>query len=125
MAGLLNARKFLGGLPPLLWVTAAMYAQTFPSSTLPRLIKATTPTYTKEAVEAKLEGTVVLALTVETDGKPSEITVIRGLGKGLDEKAVECLEQWRFAPAENGMGTISAKARAEIIFRLWQGTISK
>jgi TonB family protein len=120
MAALLNARTLLGKLAPLLLVTAAIHAQTFPSSTPPRAIKTTTPTYTKEAVEAKVEGTVVLAFTVESDGKASKITVIRGLGKGLDEKAVECLEQWRFAPARNGTGTTSAKARAEVVFRLSQ-----
>jgi TonB family protein len=120
MAALLNARTLLGKLAPLLLVTAAIHAQTFPSSTPPCAIKTTTPTYTKEAAEAKVEGTVVLAFTVESDGKASEITVIRGLGKGLDEKAVESLAQWRFAPARNGMGTASAKAGAEMMFRLSQ-----
>jgi len=69
-------------------------------------------------MEARPEGTVVLAFTVGTDGKPSGIKVVRGLGKGLDEKAVESMEQWRFVPATSGVETIPAKAQAEISFRL-------
>jgi TonB family protein len=118
MARLLNAIRVLGWLAPLLWVTAPIYAQTFPSDSPPRPIKTASPDYTKEAIEAKLEGTVLLAFTVETDGTPSEIRVVRGLGNGLDEKAIECLKQWRFAPAKNGTETVSARASAEIRFRL-------
>lgn len=51
------------------------------STSPPRLIKSATPAYTEEAVEAKVEGIVMLAFIVETDGKPSEIRVVRGLGK--------------------------------------------
>ncbi len=40
-------------------------------------------------MKAKIEGTVVLRAIVRVDGIPSEITVDRGLEKGLDQKAVD------------------------------------
>jgi len=57
--------------------------------------------YTNEALAAKIEGDVILSLMVGPDDVPSDIKVVRGLGMGLDEKAVECLQPWRFKPATN------------------------
>jgi periplasmic protein TonB len=48
----------------------------------------------------------------------TEIKVTRGLGKGLDEKAVECLRKWRFSPATRHGEPVPAKATVEIVFRL-------
>jgi periplasmic protein TonB len=85
----------------------------------PRLIHKTEPQYTKEARAAKLQGEVHLSLMIGADGVPSDIKVDRGLGMGLDEKAVECLRQWRFKPAIDYFGEpVSAKARVDISFRL-------
>jgi periplasmic protein TonB len=57
---------------------------------------------------------------VGIDGTPAEIKVVRGLGKGLDEKAVECLRQWRFAPALNHGDPRPMKVTTEVEFRLPQ-----
>jgi len=105
----------LAVLPAMLWVTEA---QTFPSTVPPRVVKTTVPEYTKEAREAGIEGNVILSFTVEIDGTPSGITVTKGLGRGLDEKATECLSHWRFAPATNGGTAVAARATAQISFRL-------
>ncbi len=102
----------------LLSLVIAADSQTFPTTYPARVLKSARPTYTQEALDAKLEGAVLLSFTVETDGTPSEIIVLRSLGKGLDEKAVECLQQWRFHPATNSLGPIPSKVRAEISFRL-------
>jgi TonB family protein len=48
--------------------------------------------YTKQALDAKIEGSVTLYAVIGTDGVPSDISVINGLGSGLDEKAVECFQ---------------------------------
>jgi protein TonB len=53
---------------------------------------------------------------------PSEIKVVRGLGSGLDEKAVECLQQWRFTPAMRNGEPVPEKASVEINFRIAPGT---
>ena len=41
----------------------------------------------------------MLRTVIDENGTPTQIAVIRGLGSGLDEKAIECVKQWRFRPA--------------------------
>ena len=57
------------------------------------------PEFSEEARKAKFSGSVYVYLWVGTDGKPSHVRVIRGVGMGLDEKAVEAVRQYRFQPA--------------------------
>ncbi|HWG18609.1 MAG TPA: TonB family protein [Acidobacteriaceae bacterium] len=53
--------------------------------------------------DSKFEGTVLVQLIVNDDGRPENVHVVRGVGMGLDEKAVEAVRQYRFRPAmENG-----------------------
>ncbi len=59
-------------------------------------------------------GTVVECL----DEKCTEIKVVKGLGKGLDEKAVECLQKWHFKPGAHNSEPVSVKATMEFNFRL-------
>ena len=84
----------------------------------PRVIHKADPEYTPEALEAKLVGEVILSLVVDTEGTPTEIKLIKGLGKGLDEKAVECLQKWRFKPGMRNGEPVPIKATVEINFRL-------
>ena len=77
-----------------------------PGSAFPKVIHRVAPEYTPEALEAKLEGSVNLSAMIGTDGVPSDIKVTKSLGKGLDQKAVECFKKWRFSPAtRNGEPT--------------------
>ena len=59
------------------------------------------PQYTEEARKARLQGSVILEVEVRPGGTvdPDSITVIQGLGMGLDEKAIEVVQQWTFKPA--------------------------
>ncbi len=104
---------------PLL-LAAMAAAQTFPSpNTLPpKVVHRVEPKYTREALEAKLRGTVLLSAIIGTDGRASDIKVVRGLGMGLDEKAIECLAQWRFTPGTQSGAPIAAKVSIEMNFRL-------
>jgi TonB family protein len=87
---------------------------TFP----PALIHRTSPEYTDQAKAAKWQGTVVLSLTVDETGKPTDIAVKKSLGLGLDAKAVEAVSQWQFRPATKDGKAVAAKATIEINFRL-------
>jgi len=103
----------------LLVAVVSLRSQEISHTTEPRLIHKVELQYTKEALEAKLEGDVTLSLTVGADGVPSDIKLVRGVGMGLDEKAVECLQQWRFKPAIDYFGEpVSAKAKVVMNFRL-------
>ena len=66
----------------------------------PRLIYKTAPEYTPEARQARLEGDVLLSADIGLMGKAENIEVMRALGHGLDQKAIECLRKWRFRPAQ-------------------------
>jgi len=57
------------------------------------------PPFSDEAVRAKVQGIVTLALVVQPDGRATDIRVVHGVGLGLDEKAAETLRTWRFYPA--------------------------
>jgi TonB family protein len=83
-----------------------------------RIIHQVAPDYTKEAGDAKIQGFVSLSATVSIDGIASEIKVVRGLGHGLDKKAVQCLQKWRFSPASLYGDPISTSATFLIYFRL-------
>jgi TonB family protein len=65
----------------------------------PRLVSKVDPEYTEQARRSGLRGTVLLRTVIDENGMPTQIAVIRGLGSGLDEKAIECVKQWRFRPA--------------------------
>jgi len=57
------------------------------------------PSYSDEARVAKVFGSVVLHFIVTEEGHATNIQVKHSLGHGLDEKAVEAVENWRFTPA--------------------------
>ncbi|MDE3198017.1 MAG: M56 family metallopeptidase [Acidobacteriota bacterium] len=76
------------------------------------------PEYTTEAHDAKLQGAVVLSLVVGTDGKAHDINIVKHLGSGLDEKAVEAVQKWRFNPGQKDGHLVSVRAQIEINFRL-------
>ena len=76
------------------------------------------PQYSEEALEAKLQGSVRVSMMVDEAGKPTDIKVIRPLGLGLDEKAVEAASQWRFKPGTKNGEAVPVAAQIEITFRL-------
>jgi protein TonB len=55
--------------------------------------------FSEEARKAKFSGNVLVYLWIDTDGKPSHVRVVRPIGMGLDEKAVEAVRQYKFKPA--------------------------
>ncbi len=55
--------------------------------------------YSDEAVKAKYQGTVEILATITPDGRATDIHIIKGVGLGLDEKAIEAVRSWRFRPA--------------------------
>ena len=103
----------------LLTAVITLRPQEISHTTEPKPIHTVRLQYTKEALAAKIEGDVILSAMIGADGVPSDIKVVRGLGMGLDEKAVECLQQWRFKPATNYFSErASAKATVRMNFRL-------
>ena len=86
--------------------------------TAPSVLSKVEPAYSEEARSAKLGGTVVLSLVVDDLGHPQNIKVLRSLGLGLDEKAVEAVEQWRFKPGIKDGKPVPVMVTIEVNFRL-------
>jgi TonB family protein len=84
----------------------------------PKLIAKVEPEYTEEARLAKYDGSALLAVEVGTDGRVGHIRVVRALGLGLDQKAVEAVTKWRFEPATENGQPVTVKAQIEVNFRL-------
>jgi TonB family protein len=76
------------------------------------------PSLTREAHDAKINGTVVLSVGIDEYGHVSDVMVITPLGMGLDESTVETIRIWRFKPAQLNGHTKPVKIVVEIAFRL-------
>jgi TonB family protein len=84
----------------------------------PTLVYKVEPQYSEAARKARYQGTVLLHVEVDPSGKPTNIKVLRSLGLGLDEKAVEAVEQWRFKPGYKDGKPVTMAATIEVNFRL-------
>ncbi len=87
----------------------------------PQLISKAEPKYSSEARTARLQGRVELQIVVDVDGKAHEARVVRSLGLGLDEAAVDCVKQWRFKPGEKDGNPVPTLATAQLNFVLGDG----
>jgi TonB family protein len=86
--------------------------------TAPIVISQVQPEYSEEARKARYEGVVVLEAIVHADGTIEIQRVVRGLGFGLDQKAIEALEQWKFRPGMMGGEAVSVAINIEVNFNL-------
>ena len=84
----------------------------------PVLVTKVEPEYSEEARKAKYSGTVLLSIVVDANGLPRDIHIIRPLGLGLDEKAIEAVSKWRFRPGMKGGHAVATQAQVEVNFRL-------
>jgi TonB family protein len=84
----------------------------------PRLINHVEPQFSGEAQAAHYQGLCTLDLIVEKDGTPSHIRVTGPLGMGLDEKAIEAVQQWRFQPGMKNGELVRVEVAVIVDFRL-------
>ncbi|HLY60566.1 MAG TPA: energy transducer TonB [Terriglobia bacterium] len=87
--------------------------------TAPKPIFSPAPNYSDEARKAKLQGAVILSLVVDAHGNPTHIQVVRFLGMGLDENAVEKTRMWRFTPGTRNGVPVPVRVTLEVTFRLF------
>ena len=89
-----------------------------------RVVSKRAPEYTAEAREARVTGAVALHLTVSPQGTPSGMQVTQPLGHGLDQKAIEALQGWKFEPAMREGQPIAEEMNVEVPFSL-SGSLEK
>ena len=87
-------------------------------TTEPLLIRHVAPQYSEEARKAGFAGTVHLSVLIDASGSPSQIYVLRSLGMGLDEQALDAVKKWRFKPAFLDGQAIPSEVIVEVNFRL-------
>lgn len=85
----------------------------------PRLIYQPEPDYSEEARKAKYQGECIVNLVVDATGKPTRIRVIRKLGMGLDEKAVEAVSHYKFKPAMKGGKPVAVELNVAVNFQIF------
>ena len=77
------------------------------------------PEFSEEARKAKVGGNVLVYLQVDEQGHPAHVRVLRGIGLGLDEKAVDAVKQYRFKPAMKNGHPVAVEMNVEVNFQIF------
>jgi TonB family protein len=85
----------------------------------PTVIYSVDPEYSDEARRAKYTGIVMVSLIVDAQGTPQHVRVVRQLGMGLDEKAVEAVRQYKFKPAMYQGKAVPVEVNIEVNFQIY------
>ena len=86
---------------------------------MPRAIYSPEPEFSEEARKAKFQGEATLLAVIGADGVPRNLTVVRALGMGLDEKALEAVRTWRFDPARKDGHPVAVQMNIIVNFHLF------
>ncbi len=84
----------------------------------PRLLREVKADYTDEARRGNIEGEVELEIVVRRDGSVGDVKIIRGLRGGLNDRAVQAVRQWRFAPGRMKGVPVDVVVEVGVEFRL-------
>jgi protein TonB len=84
----------------------------------PTVVSRVEPQYSEEARKARYQGTVVLEAIVRRDGTVDILRVVRSLGFGLDENAIQALKQWHFRPGMRAGVPVDVALNIEVNFNL-------
>lgn len=84
----------------------------------PSLLREVKPQYTDDGRRQGVEGDVVLEIVVRRDGTVGEVKILRRLGAGLDQKAIEAVRQWRFSPARRMGAPVDVIVEVAVEFKL-------
>ncbi|OFW06211.1 MAG: hypothetical protein A3I61_18780 [Acidobacteria bacterium RIFCSPLOWO2_02_FULL_68_18] len=85
----------------------------------PTVLKQVRPKYTTDALQLKIQGTVVLEVVVGRDGIPRDIRVVRSLDRGgLDAEAIAAVREWRFTPGRLGNTPVDVLVTIILEFRI-------
>jgi protein TonB len=87
---------------------------------MPQVIHDPRPGYTSQAMQAKVQGVVVMEAVVQPDGTVGSVQVTRSLDRrfGLDQEAMRTIRQWRFLPGMRGNKPVAVRVAIEMTFTL-------
>ena len=84
----------------------------------PRLLREVRADYTEDARQRGIAGDVVLEVVVRRDGTVGDVKILRGLGSGLNDRAVQAVRQWRFTPARRQGVPVDVLVEVAVEFKL-------
>jgi len=86
----------------------------------PEILYKPLPNYTEEARKARAEGIVLIQAIVRKDGTVDSFKILRPLGYGLDESAIQTIaSKWKFKPGTKDGQAVDVQANIEVTFRLY------
>jgi TonB family protein len=86
---------------------------------VPRGTYMPNPEFSDEARIAKYQGTMLVSLVVDPSGTARDVAIVRPLGLGLDEHAIERVSSWKFEPATKDGTAVPVKIMVEVSFHLY------
>jgi len=110
-AGFAEQQVTRGGVRP-------QQAETLPATAPVEILSKPNPVYTEEARRLRLEGEVLLEVLFGANGQLHVNRVVRGMGHGLDEAAIEAANKMRFKPAQHYNQPIDSTATVHVVFQL-------
>ena len=75
--------------------------------------------FSDEARRNKYQGICVVFVIVDAHGYPRNPRVVQSLGMGLDEKALEAVQKYRFKPAMKDGKPVASMINVAVNFRLF------
>ena len=85
----------------------------------PEVLHAVDLEFSEEARKAKISGDVEVYLWVDEHGNPTHVRVVRGMGMGLDERAVEAVKQYKFKPAMENGRPVTVEMYIDVTFQIF------
>jgi protein TonB len=85
----------------------------------PKVIYQVDAEFSEEARKAKFSGDVYVSVIVDEQGRPTHVHVSRGVGMGLDEKAVEAVRQYKFKPAMLKGKPVKVAVDVNVVFNIY------
>jgi TonB family protein len=87
--------------------------------TAPHVLQTADPEFTEWARRMKISGNTMVSLMVDEDGSVSHVSVVRPAGMGLDEKAVEAVQKYKFEPATRDGKPVKVDLNIEVNFQIF------
>jgi periplasmic protein TonB len=84
----------------------------------PRLLREVKADYTEDARRRGVEGEVLMEIVITRAGSVGDVKILRRLGSGLDERAVQAVRQWQFTPATRQGAPVDVIVEVGVEFRL-------
>lgn len=87
----------------------------------PVLVRSVQPAYPELAVRAGLEGTVVVKILVDKEGKARQVLIEKSDAEIFDQSALDAAKQLVFTPAYMNYGPVSVWVKVPFHFKLANG----